>query len=130
MSRTRTVGPKNKLKTKKKVRFALANTQTQDRARRIKKKKRKLRRAQTGKGLADSLGNLRISMGSKAINSVIGKKLIDKRTENFPNIFKYGMSKIKNKNFQRALNSDIADYVVEETQNQAKNKLNNLFGGV
>ena len=40
MSRTRTVGPKNKLKTKKKVRFALANTLTQDRARRIKKKKK------------------------------------------------------------------------------------------
>ena len=131
MSRARTVGPKNKLKTKKKVRFALANTPTQDRARRIIIiKKRKLRRAQTGKGLADSLANLRISMGSKAINSVIGKKLIDKRTENFPNIFKYRMSKIKNKNFQRALNSDIADYVVEETQNQAKNRLNNLFGGV
>ena len=33
------------------------------------------------------------------------------------------MSKIKNTNVQRALNSDMADYVIEETQNQAKNKL-------
>ena len=40
MSRTRTVGPKNKLKTKKKVRFALANTPTEDRARIIIKKKK------------------------------------------------------------------------------------------
>ena len=51
------------------------------------------------------------------------KKLIDKGIENIPNIFKYGVSKIKNTNVQRALNSDMADYVIEETQNQAKNKL-------
>ena len=37
VSRTRTVGPRNKPKTKKKVRFALANTPTEDRVRRIKK---------------------------------------------------------------------------------------------
>ena len=69
-------------------------------------------------------------MGSKAINSVIGKKLIDKGTEIIPNIFKYSVSKIKNKKVQRALNSDVAEYVLEETQNQAKNKLNDLFGRV
>ena len=69
-------------------------------------------------------------MGFKAINSVIRKKLTDKEIENIPNIFIYSMSKIKNKNVQLALNSDIVDYVVEETQIQAKNKLNNLFGGV
>ena len=40
MSRTRTIGPRNRRKTKKKVRFALTNTPTQDRARRIKKKRR------------------------------------------------------------------------------------------
>ena len=38
VSRTRTVGPRNKRKTKKKVRLALKNTPTQDRAKRIKKK--------------------------------------------------------------------------------------------
>ena len=58
------------------------------------------------------------------------KKLIDKGIENIPKIFKYETSKIKNKTVQWALNSDIADYTVEETQNKAKNKLNNLFGGV
>ena len=68
-------------------------------------------------------------MGSKAINSVLGKKLIDKGVENIPNIVRYGSSKIKNKNVERALNSDIANYVVEETQNKAKNKVNDLFGG-
>ena len=73
VSRTATVGPRNKRKTKKKVRFALANTTTHNRARRIEKNW-KLRRVQIGKGLADKLANLRISLGRKAIDSVIGKK--------------------------------------------------------
>ena len=130
MSRTRTIGPRNRRKTKKKVRFALTNTPTQDRARRIKKKKEELRRAQTGKGLAGNLANLGISMGSKAINSVLGKEIIDKGIENIPNLFRYGASKIKSKNVQRAFNSNIVNYVMEETQNKAKNKLSNLFRGV
>ena len=130
MSRARTIGPRNRRKTKKKVRFALTNTPTQDRARRIKKKKEELRRAQIGKGLAGNLANLGISMGSKAINSVLGKEIIDKGIENIPNLFRYGASKIKSKNVQRAFNSNIVNYVVEETQNKAKNKLSNLFRGV
>ena len=130
MSRARTIGPRNRRKTKRKVRFALTNTPTQDRARRIKKKKEELRRAQTGKGLAGNLANLGISMGSKAINSVLGKEIIDKGIENIPNLFRYGASKIKSKNVQRAFNSNIVNYVVEETQNKAKNKLSNLFRGV
>ena len=56
--------------------------------------------------------------------------MIDKGIENILNIFKCGTPKIKNKTVQRALSSDIAGYIVEETQNKAKNKLNNLFGGV
>ena len=31
---------------------------------------------------------------------------------------------------QKALNSDIANYIVTETQKNAKDNLNNLFGGV
>ena len=69
-------------------------------------------------------------MGSKAINSVFGKKLIDEGMQQIPNICKYGTSKIKNKNVQRALNSNLAKIVVDETQNRAKNSLNNLFDGV
>ena len=69
-------------------------------------------------------------MDSKAINSVLGKKAIDEGIENTPNLVKYGTSKIKNENVQGALNSVIANYVVEETQNKAKNKLSNLFGGI
>ena len=61
-------------------------------------------------------------MGSKAVNSMLGKKLIDKGMKQGPNLYRYGTSKIKKKNIQRALNSDIANYVVEETQNNARNK--------
>ena len=59
-------------------------------------------------------------MGSKAINSVFGKKLIDKGIEQIPNIYKYGTSKTKNKNVQQALNSDLANIVVDKTQNRTK----------
>ena len=82
---------------------------------------------QTGKGLASDLANLGIKMGSKAIKSVLGKKLIEKGIENMPNVFKCGVSKVKNKNVQRALNSDIANYVVEEAQNKVQNKARSLF---
>ena len=130
VTKTRTIGSRNRQTVrikKKRVRFNLANTPTQDRARRIKKKYRRL---QSGKGLPSIIANLGLKMGSKAINSVLRKKLIGKGIKNIPNIARYGSSKIKNKNVQRGLNSDIASYVVEETQNKAKNKLNNLFSGV
>ena len=74
VARARTSGPRKKLKTKKRVRFNLINTPTHDRAKKIRKKYRNLSGRQTGKGLVSSLVNLRLNMGSKAINSVIGKK--------------------------------------------------------
>ena len=73
----------------------MANIPTQDRARIIIIKK-KYRRLQPGKGLASTIANLGLKMGSKAINSVLGKKLIDKGIENIPNIVRCGSSKIKN----------------------------------
>ena len=59
---------------------------------------------------------------------MLGKKLIDKEIENIPNLVRYGSSKIKNKNVQQALNTDIADYVIQEAQDKAKNTVNDLFG--
>ena len=40
----------------------------------------------------------------------------NKGVDNIPNIFKYGVSKIKNKNLKKALNSDITDIIVDESQ--------------
>ena len=62
-------------------------------------------------------------MGSKAINSSLGKKLINKGIDSIPSIFKYGVSKIKNKDVKRAMSSVIANMVVGEAQN----KINKRF---
>ena len=63
----------------------------------------------------------------KALGKKFGKKLINKGIDNIPNIFKFGASKIKNKNVQKALQSEIANMVVEEAQNKPKIKYDSLF---
>ena len=65
-----------------------------------------------------------INLGSKAIGLDIGKKIINKGIDNIPNIFKFGRSKIKNKNIKKALKSEIADMVVGEVKDQARKKYN------
>lgn len=63
-------------------------------------------------------------MGSKALNSSIGKQIINKGIDNLPNIFKYRVSKIKNKNVKKALDSVIANILVDEAQNKVRGKAN------
>ena len=85
---------------------------------------------QTGRGLGSNLVKARFDLGAKALGSEFGKKLINKGIDNMPNRFKFGASKIKNKNVKRALNSEIADLVVNKAQGKARKKYNssNLFG--
>ena len=87
------IGSRNQRKrvTKKKTRFA-PSTSLHEGLNRIKQY-RASRRAQTGSGLASNLG---IQMGSRAINSVLGKKLINKGIEKITNLIKYGTFEIKN----------------------------------
>ena len=66
-------------------------------------------------------------MGSKAISSSLGKRLINKGVDSIPIISKYGVSKIKNKNLKRALNSDVANIMVHEAQKEVSNKFESLF---
>ena len=66
-------------------------------------------------------------MGSKAINSAFGKKIIDEGIKQVPNLYKYGTSKTKNKNVRKVLDSDLANYAVTEAQNKAKSNITNLF---
>ena len=82
---------------------------------------------QSGSGLASNLAKAGLELSSKAISSEIGKKLINRGIDNIPNIFKFGVSKIKNKNVKRAMESDIADMLLEEAVNRLKNKYENLF---
>ena len=63
-----------------------------------------------------------LNLGSNALGCKFGKKLISKGIDNIPNIFKFGTSKIKNKNIKKALNSEIADMVVSEAQGRARKK--------
>ena len=71
-----------------------------------------------------------VSAGTKAIISDFGKRLIDEGTKHAPDLYRFGTSKIKNENVRKALESDVANYTVEETQKKAKKDLNSLFGGI
>ena len=82
---------------------------------------------QSGSGLATNLLQKSIELGSRAVASEFGKRLINKGIDNIPNIFKFGVSKINNKNMKRAVESEIANMVVDEAVKRAKNKYENLF---
>ena len=66
-------------------------------------------------------------MGSKAISSSLGKRLINKGVDSIPIISKYIVSKIKNKNLKRALNSDVANIMVHEAQKKLATNLIRYF---
>ena len=81
-------------------------------------------------GLGSEFFKTSLKLGLKVLGSEIGKKIINKGIDNIPNIFKFGASKIKNKTINNALNSEIADLVVNEAQNRARKKYDStdLFG--
>ena len=60
-----------------------------------------------------------LNLGSRAIGSDIGKRIINKGINNIPNMFKFGRSKVKNQRIKNALESGIADLVVDEAVNKA-----------
>ena len=51
--------------------------------------------------MGENLAKVGLELRSKALNSSFGKKLVNKGIDNIPNIFKYGASKIKNKNVKK-----------------------------
>ena len=133
VTRNRTIGPR---RNNRQIYFNLAR----EGFRKIKRKRRKDainrlgpvndRVNQTGSGLGSNLVKAGFDLGAKALGSEFGKKLINKGIDNIPNLFKFGASKIKNKNVKRALDSEIASMVVNEAQGRARKKYNstNLFG--
>ena len=62
-----------------------------------------------------------LDIGSKAISSEIGKKIIDDGLKHAPDLYKFGTSKIKNKNLKRAFDSDIADYAAKKAEKKLFN---------
>ena len=65
-----------------------------------------------------------INLGSRALGSDIGKKIINKGIDNIPNIFKFVRFKVKNKRIKTALESEIADLVVSDAQKKVRQKYN------
>ena len=82
---------------------------------------------ESGQGLGLSLVKTGFDLGSRALRSEFGKKLINRGIDNIPSIFKFGISKIKNENVRKAMTSNIANMVVDEVQNRAKNRYSSLF---
>ena len=78
----------------------------------------------TGSGLGSDLIKTGMNLSLRALGSDIGKKIINKGIDNIPNIFRFGRSKVKNKNIKKALESEIADLVVSEAQNKVRKKYN------
>ena len=76
----------------------------------------------TGSRLGSDLIKTGINLSSRALRSDIGKKIINKGIDNIANIFRFGRSKVKNKNIKIALESEIADLVVSEAQNKVRKK--------
>ena len=62
-----------------------------------------------------------MNIGSRAINSEIGKKLIDEGIKHVPELYKYGKSAVTNKTLKRALDSDVAHYIVEKAEEKLFN---------
>ena len=85
-----------------------------------------MRRWQTGNRLSD-LAKIGLSHGSQAVNSSLGKKNRHKGINEIPNIFKYGVSKIKNKNIKRATTFDVANMAVDEAQSKINKRIDSLF---
>ena len=74
ISRTQTIGLRNRVVRKKRVSFAPSATQKIARKKVKKYRRQRQKKAQTGGSLIGNLAKLGINMGAKAINSVLGKK--------------------------------------------------------
>ena len=57
-----------------------------------------------------------LDIGSKPINSEVGKKLINEGIKHSPELYKYGKSRIKKKTLKRALEFDIAKDVAKQAE--------------
>ena len=91
VTRNRAIGAR---RNNRRVYFNLAR----DAFRNIKKPRKAAARQQSGQGLRSNFAKMGLNVGSKILASDTGKKLINKAIDSIPNIFKFGASKVKNKN--------------------------------
>ena len=120
--RTREIGPKKQWKRRTQLHKSVTvrrTKHTQKGGSFLSSGPRKLSNLGMKSG-AKNLFNKRIDVGSRAITSEIGKKLIDERIKDAPELYRIGTSKTKNKNLKKVLESDAGKYIVEETRKKAK----------
>ena len=118
INRVKTVGAR---RNNCRIYFNLARDSFRKIKRKWKQAARQAALQQSGQGgLGSEFFKTSLKLGSKVLGSEIGKKIINKGIDNIPNI---GASKIKNKTINNALNSEIADLVVNEAQSRARKKI-------
>ena len=66
-----------------------------------------------------------LGIGVKALNSELGKKLVDEEIKHAQELYRLVTSKIKNQSVKRELESNVANYIAEEAKKKA---VENLFG--
>ena len=79
---------------------------------------------------ASNLLNCGVNPDTKALSSEIGKILIYEGIKHPPDLYRFGTSKIRDENVRKALESNVNNYIAEETQKKGKKDLNYLFGGI
>ena len=89
---TRQIGPRNKIRYETQKGGNLLGTLAKLRT-----------KALTSTGFLKKERGVRV----KVLNSDIGKKLVDKRINHAPELYRLGTSKIKNKNVKRSLESEV-----------------------
>ena len=57
-----------------------------------------------------------ISLGSRAINSELGRKMIDEGIKHAPGLYRYGKERVTDKTLKKALESDVANHVAEKVE--------------
>ena len=78
-------------------------------------------RQQRGMGMVRNLLKSGLNIGSKLYKDAVGQKIIEDGIKNACNIYSAGVKRVSNKKLLRALEFDLAHYVVKRVQNELYN---------
>ena len=76
---------------------------------------------QRGKRMIENLFKTGVNLGSRFLNSAIGRKIAEEGIKSVSNIYSAGVDKISNRKIQRALESNLANYAVNRAQKEFYN---------
>ena len=119
--RTRRIGPRNQQKRRAQLHRSVTVRQTQKGASFLSSGLGKFAELGMKFGLKN-LSKKELYIGLRAPTSEIRQKLINEGIKHAPELYKIRTSKIKNNNLKKALESDVANYIDEETRKKEKKK--------